>query len=67
MAEQHYDAIVIGAGQAGVPLATALAKARSKTVLVERSTWAAPASTRAAPPPRRWSPAQGGLLRPPLH
>jgi cation diffusion facilitator CzcD-associated flavoprotein CzcO len=27
MATQHYDAIVIGAGQAGVPLATTLAKA----------------------------------------
>jgi pyruvate/2-oxoglutarate dehydrogenase complex dihydrolipoamide dehydrogenase (E3) component len=36
MATQHYDAIVIGAGQAGVPLATTLAKARRKTALVER-------------------------------
>ena len=36
MAEQHYDAIVIGAGQAGVPLATTLAKAGRKTALVER-------------------------------
>jgi pyruvate/2-oxoglutarate dehydrogenase complex dihydrolipoamide dehydrogenase (E3) component len=32
----HYDAIVIGAGQAGVPLSTALARAGWKTVLVER-------------------------------
>jgi pyruvate/2-oxoglutarate dehydrogenase complex dihydrolipoamide dehydrogenase (E3) component len=31
-----YDAIVIGAGQAGVPLATALAKAGRRTLLVER-------------------------------
>jgi pyruvate/2-oxoglutarate dehydrogenase complex dihydrolipoamide dehydrogenase (E3) component len=36
MAEQHYDAIVIGAGQGGVPLATTLAKAGRKTALVER-------------------------------
>src|SRR5215203_3548012 len=33
---QHYDAVVIGAGQAGVPLATTLAKAGRKTALVER-------------------------------
>ncbi|MCC7449357.1 MAG: mercuric reductase [Anaerolineae bacterium] len=32
----HYDAIVIGAGQAGGPLATALAKAGRKTALIER-------------------------------
>jgi pyruvate/2-oxoglutarate dehydrogenase complex dihydrolipoamide dehydrogenase (E3) component len=36
MATQHYDAAVIGAGQAGVPLATTLAKAGRKTALVER-------------------------------
>jgi pyruvate/2-oxoglutarate dehydrogenase complex dihydrolipoamide dehydrogenase (E3) component len=36
MATQHYDAIVIGAGQAGVPLATTLARAGRKTALVER-------------------------------
>jgi pyruvate/2-oxoglutarate dehydrogenase complex dihydrolipoamide dehydrogenase (E3) component len=36
MSAQHYDAVVIGAGQAGVPLATALAKAGRKTALVER-------------------------------
>lgn len=35
-ATQHYDAIVIGAGQAGGPLSTALAKAGSKTALIER-------------------------------
>src|SRR3954454_7865410 len=33
---QHYDAVVIGAGQGGVPLATALAQAGRKTALVER-------------------------------
>jgi pyruvate/2-oxoglutarate dehydrogenase complex dihydrolipoamide dehydrogenase (E3) component len=33
---QHYEAVVIGAGQAGVPLATTLAKAGRKTALVER-------------------------------
>jgi pyruvate/2-oxoglutarate dehydrogenase complex dihydrolipoamide dehydrogenase (E3) component len=36
MAAQHYDAIVIGAGQGGVPLAKALAQAGSRTALVER-------------------------------
>src|SRR3712207_7702416 len=36
MDTQHYDAIVIGAGQVGVPLATTLAKAGRKTALVER-------------------------------
>jgi pyruvate/2-oxoglutarate dehydrogenase complex dihydrolipoamide dehydrogenase (E3) component len=34
--EDNYDAIVIGAGQAGGPLATALARAGSRTALVER-------------------------------
>jgi len=33
---KHYDAIVIGAGQAGVPLSTTLAKAGWKTALIER-------------------------------
>jgi pyruvate/2-oxoglutarate dehydrogenase complex dihydrolipoamide dehydrogenase (E3) component len=33
---QHYDAVVIGAGQAGVPLSTTLAKAGRKSALVER-------------------------------
>src|SRR5579859_5610324 len=32
----HYDAIVIGAGQAGGPLSTALAKAGRKTAIIER-------------------------------
>src|SRR5436305_12424295 len=32
----HYDAIVIGAGQAGGPLSTALAKAGWKTAIIER-------------------------------
>jgi pyruvate/2-oxoglutarate dehydrogenase complex dihydrolipoamide dehydrogenase (E3) component len=32
----HYEAIVIGAGQAGVPLSTALARAGWKTALIER-------------------------------
>ena len=36
MAAQHYDAVVIGAGQAGVPLATTLARVGANTVLVER-------------------------------
>jgi pyruvate/2-oxoglutarate dehydrogenase complex dihydrolipoamide dehydrogenase (E3) component len=36
MAATHYDAIVIGAGQAGGPLSTALARAGRKTALIER-------------------------------
>src|SRR5881275_2828598 len=33
----HYDAIVIGAGQAGGPLSTTLAKAGRKTAIIERT------------------------------
>ena len=33
---QQYDAIIIGAGQAGVPLAKKLAKAGKKVALVEK-------------------------------
>ncbi len=36
MAIQQYDAIIIGAGQAGVPLSTAMAKAGWKTAIIER-------------------------------
>jgi pyruvate/2-oxoglutarate dehydrogenase complex dihydrolipoamide dehydrogenase (E3) component len=36
VAAQHYDAIVIGAGQGGVPLARTLAQAGRRTALVER-------------------------------
>lgn len=36
MSVQHYDAIVIGAGQGGGPLASALAEAGRKTAIVER-------------------------------
>jgi len=32
----HYDAIIIGSGQAGTPLSTALASSGSRTALVER-------------------------------
>src|SRR5713101_9255567 len=35
-ANTHYDAIVIGAGQAGGPLSTALANAGWKTAIIER-------------------------------
>src|SRR5688500_3139611 len=34
-----YDAIVIGSGQGGQPLCTALAKAGWKTAIVERASW----------------------------
>ena len=33
---QQYDAIIIGSGQAGTPLATTLAQAGMRTVLIER-------------------------------
>jgi pyruvate/2-oxoglutarate dehydrogenase complex dihydrolipoamide dehydrogenase (E3) component len=36
MEAQHYDAVVIGAGQGGVPLSQALARAGRKTALIER-------------------------------
>jgi pyruvate/2-oxoglutarate dehydrogenase complex dihydrolipoamide dehydrogenase (E3) component len=36
MSNNHYDAIVIGSGQAGGPLSTALAKAGYHTALIER-------------------------------
>src|SRR5438128_10794213 len=36
MATTHYDAIVIGAGQSGGPLSTALAQAGWKTAIIER-------------------------------
>src|SRR5437773_5302459 len=36
MTPEHYDAIVIGAGQSGGPLSTALARAGRRTVLIER-------------------------------
>ena len=36
VAEEHYDVIVLGAGQAGGPLSTALASAGHTTALVER-------------------------------
>jgi pyruvate/2-oxoglutarate dehydrogenase complex dihydrolipoamide dehydrogenase (E3) component len=34
--EQHYDAIIIGDGQAGAPLSTALARAGHRTAVIER-------------------------------
>ncbi|MDQ3862732.1 MAG: mercuric reductase [Actinomycetota bacterium] len=36
MATQHYDAVVIGAGQGGVPLSRALADSGRRTALIER-------------------------------
>ncbi len=45
----NYDAIIIGAGQAGVPLSTTLAMAGWKTALIERvHVGGGPASTKAA-------------------
>jgi pyruvate/2-oxoglutarate dehydrogenase complex dihydrolipoamide dehydrogenase (E3) component len=36
MTAQHYDAVVIGAGQGGVPLSQALARSGRRTALIER-------------------------------
>lgn len=36
-AQKHYDALILGSGQGGTPLATAFAKAGRKTCLVERA------------------------------
>jgi pyruvate/2-oxoglutarate dehydrogenase complex dihydrolipoamide dehydrogenase (E3) component len=36
VSEEHYNGVVIGAGQAGVPLSTALARAGWETALIER-------------------------------
>ena len=36
MQAQHYDAVVIGSGQGGNPLARALAEAGRKTAIIER-------------------------------
>ena len=36
MASKHYDAIIVGSGQGGTPLAAAFAKAGRKTALVEK-------------------------------
>ena len=33
---RHYDAVIIGAGQAGVPLARALAQSGRTTAVIER-------------------------------
>src|SRR5438270_1102148 len=37
MTTEQYDAIVIGAGQSGGPLSTALARAGRKTAIIERA------------------------------
>ena len=49
----NYDAIVIGAGQGGSPLAHKLADMGQKVALIEELGWAAPASTTAARRRRR--------------
>jgi pyruvate/2-oxoglutarate dehydrogenase complex dihydrolipoamide dehydrogenase (E3) component len=36
MSTTHYDAIVIGAGQSGGPLSSALARGGLRTALIER-------------------------------
>ena len=51
----EYDAIIIGAGQAGGPLSTALAQAGRKTAIIERVHVGVPVLTRDAHPLKRWS------------
>ena len=61
----EFDAIVIGAGQAGPSLAFRLAATGRRVAMVERQTRsAAPASTPAAPRPKPWSPAPASRSRP---
>ena len=57
MTPETFDAIIIGTGQAGKPLAIALATPAGRPPSSSASTSAAPASTTAARRPRRWSPA----------
>ncbi len=57
--EQHYDAVVIGAGQGGNPLAGALAGAGHKTAVIEREHVGGACINEGCTPPRRWSPAPG--------
>lgn len=50
---QEYNAIIIGSGQAGTPLAFKLAGEGQKVAFIEKkNTWAAPASMWAAPLPK---------------
>ncbi len=68
MPTQRYDAIVIGAGQAGVPLATALSKAGRTTTLVERKHVGGTCINEGCTPTKTMvRQRQGSLLRPPLH
>ena len=53
-----FDAIIVGAGQAGPPLAGRLTAAGQTVAVIERKQSAAPASTPGASRPRRWSPAR---------
>ena len=53
---RSFDAIIIGAGQAGPSLAGRLTATGMKVALIERKLMAGPASTRVACPPKRWSP-----------
>jgi pyruvate/2-oxoglutarate dehydrogenase complex dihydrolipoamide dehydrogenase (E3) component len=67
MATQHYDAVVIGAGQAGVPLATTLAKAGRKTTLVEREHVGGTCINEGCTPTKdHGRQREGRFLRPPL-
>ena len=64
MTPETFDAIIIGTGQSGKPLAIALGKAGWKTAVIERKHVAAPASTTAARRPRPWSPPRASRISP---
>ena len=54
---EHYDAIVIGAGQGGGPISTALAKAGKKTAIIEREHVGGTCINEGCTQPKLWSPA----------
>jgi flavin-dependent dehydrogenase len=65
---QHYDAVIIGAGQPGVPLARAPAQSGRTTAVIEREhvggTCINEGCTPGVLPPRRWSPALVSRISP---
>ena len=54
MEKEAFDAIVIGSGQGGNPLAKAMAEAGWKTAMIERKDVGEPVQMSVAPQPKRW-------------
>ena len=54
----NYEVVIIGAGQAGIPLAQELARRNRRTALIERKTSAVPARISAAHRRKQPSPRQ---------